>query len=89
MSHQKITFKMIETRWDPIHGYDYTYWPDSKYFKNYRFSPPITITDDWSYRSRVWFPYYWSTRRLFQHYLDYKPSDISLRDVRLRNKLYF
>ncbi|ENN73077.1 hypothetical protein D910_10040 [Dendroctonus ponderosae] len=79
----------LETRWDPIHGYDYTYWPDSKYFKNYRFSPPISYDDPWGYRSRVWFPYYWSTRRLFQHYIDSKPSDVSIRDVRLRNNLYF
>ncbi|KAJ8979308.1 hypothetical protein NQ317_004066 [Molorchus minor] len=80
---------VIETRYDPIHGYDYTYFPDSKYFKNYRFSPPISWWDDWSYRSRIWFPYYWSTRRLFQHYMDYRPSDRSIREQRLRNNLYF
>lgn len=81
-----ITFRTMvsfETRWDPIHGYDYTYFPDSKYFHNYRFSPPISWWDDWSHRSRVWFPYYWSTRRLFQHYMDYQPSWRSLREQRV------
>ncbi|KAG5894660.1 hypothetical protein JTB14_017369 [Gonioctena quinquepunctata] len=79
----------LENRYEPIHGYHYTYWPDSKYFRNYRFSPPISWYDNWSTRSRVWFPYYWSTNRLFQHYMDYRPSGRSMREQRLRNNLYF
>ncbi|KAJ8924510.1 hypothetical protein NQ315_007308 [Exocentrus adspersus] len=78
-----------ENRWDPILGTSYTYFPDSKYFRNYRFSPPISWWDDWSYRSRIWFPYYWSTRRLFNHYMDYQPSLHAIREQRLRNNLYF
>lgn len=74
----------LETRYDPIHGYSYTYWPDSKYFRNYQFSPPMTLSDVWSKRSRVWFPYYWSTNRLFNHYMDYRPSYRSLREQRVR-----
>nr|CAH7724281.1 unnamed protein product [Callosobruchus chinensis] len=87
-SKSAVPFTMlgrIENRFDPFLGHGYTYWPDSKYFRNYRFSPPISVWDDWSYRSRVWFPYYWSTRRLFNHYMDYHPSDKSIRELRVYN----
>lgn len=73
----------LEIRYDPITDTEYAYWPYSRYFSKYRFSPPIRVYDHWAVGCRFWVQQYWPTLRLFQHYLDYAPSEQSIRETRV------
>lgn len=57
---------MLQLRYDPVHGRDFTYFPESDNY--YRSHGPYTLYD-WPLRYRVWFPY-----RHFHRHLDYIPS---------------
>ncbi|VEN53987.1 unnamed protein product [Callosobruchus maculatus] len=75
---------------NPITGYDYSFWPDAKFFYHYKIYRPLSFHVDWPITSREWYPEYWPSYRSYWHYLRDTPSENSFRQLRINswNRFY-
>ncbi|KAJ8924512.1 hypothetical protein NQ315_007310 [Exocentrus adspersus] len=69
------SLKMLKLKYDPVHGYDYSYGFDRPYIPDYRIHRPYDFYFDWPWRYRLWLP-----NRPFRRFLN--------KELRLRELIY-
>lgn len=68
---------------NPISGYEYSFWPDARFFYHYKIYRPLSFHTDWPITSREWYPEYWPSHNSYWHYLTDVPTEKSFRQLRV------
>ncbi|CAH0550497.1 unnamed protein product [Brassicogethes aeneus] len=78
------TKKMLTYLRNPISGYEWSFWPDARFYYHYKIYRPLPYYDH--YWPRTWSSKYWPSYRSYRYFMEDIPTEKGLTDVRVNEE---